>query len=212
MKLYGMPGSCSLGTHIALEWSGAPYEYVRLNHADLKTPHQLAINPSGAVPVLQEDDGWTLTEAGAIHRYIATLVPGARLGPDPGPRQEAEFLSWLSLLSSDVHKAFSPIWSPRLFHPDPAQHDALKQAARDRVQRLMLRLDEKLGDRAHPVANRRTVVDAHLFVFLRWTDKIGGGLQSFPALQRFYRDMTADPAVKRALAREGLVAPSKAAA
>lgn len=56
MKLYYLPGACSLATHIVLEWIGAPYETVKLERAALKSPEFLALNPSVAVPVLVDGD------------------------------------------------------------------------------------------------------------------------------------------------------------
>lgn len=46
MKLYYFPGACSLADHIVLEWIGAPYETIKLDHASLKSPEFLAIEQS----------------------------------------------------------------------------------------------------------------------------------------------------------------------
>ena len=50
MKLYYLPGSCALGPHIALEYSGLPYEAVRVERGRQTDPAYLAINPLGRVP------------------------------------------------------------------------------------------------------------------------------------------------------------------
>ena len=61
--LYYAVGACSLAPHIVLEWIGAPYEAVKVQ---IGSTELLAVNPAGAVPTLREDDGWLLTQAGAI--------------------------------------------------------------------------------------------------------------------------------------------------
>ena len=55
MKLYYTPGACSLADHIVLEWIGAPYEAVRVSREERQTPAFRALNPAGAVPVLEHD-------------------------------------------------------------------------------------------------------------------------------------------------------------
>jgi glutathione S-transferase len=52
MQLYYFPGACSLASHIALEWVGAPYETVKMDLPGTKSPEYLALNPNGAVPLL----------------------------------------------------------------------------------------------------------------------------------------------------------------
>lgn len=70
MKLYYMPGACSLGDHIVLEWIGTPYETQKLSRDELKQNAYLHINPAGAVPAL-DVGGWILTQNAATLNYLA---------------------------------------------------------------------------------------------------------------------------------------------
>ena len=79
MKLYTSPGACSLADHIALEWTGAPYEAQIVSRDERKQPWYKDLNPAGAVPVLTEGD-WVLTQNAAILNYIADKLPQAKLG------------------------------------------------------------------------------------------------------------------------------------
>jgi glutathione S-transferase len=204
MKLYYLPGACSLGDHIVLEWIGKPYQAQRMTHETIKSPEYLAMNPSGAVPVLEEDDGWTLTENVAILTYLADSNPGLGLTGDGSLRGRAEVYRALGFLNSDVHKAFAPLFGPQKFLVDESTHEALKEGARVRIRGLLARLDGELGDGDWLVGNRRSVADPYLFVILRWADARAGGIGAFPNLERFRRRMLADPAVARVLADEGL--------
>ena len=81
MKLYYSPGACSLSDHIVLEWTGAPYEAVRVSREERQTPAFRKLNPAGAVPVF-EQDGWVLTQNAAILNYLADKFQQAKLGGD----------------------------------------------------------------------------------------------------------------------------------
>ena len=87
LKLYYAPGTCSLAVHISLEWIGEPYEAVRAKYG---SPEYLKINPVGAVPTLDTGEGWMLTQAGAILRYLARRFPEAHLSGGEGLREQAE--------------------------------------------------------------------------------------------------------------------------
>ena len=85
MKLYYMPGACSLASHIVLEWLGKPYETHKLSRDELKGPEFLKINPLGAVPALADGD-WTLTQNVAILEYLAEQAPQSKLMGDGSAR------------------------------------------------------------------------------------------------------------------------------
>ena len=89
MKLYTKPGACSTADHIALHWTGGPFEVEVLDGKSLKGPEYLAINPAGAVPAVVDGD-FVLTQNAAIMGYIADSFPDAGLMGDGSPRQRAQ--------------------------------------------------------------------------------------------------------------------------
>lgn len=118
MKLYYARGTCSLSPHIVAREAGLSLE---LERVDIRTkPHRTetgadftAINRKGYVPALSLDDGEVLTEGAAIVQFLADLSPQSALAPAAGTIERYRFQEWLTFISSELHKMFSP-W---LFHP-----------------------------------------------------------------------------------------------
>ena len=83
MKLYYMPGACSLATHILLREADEKFELEKVGR-DKKTERGSdfnLINPKGYVPALQLDDGEIVTENVVIHQFIADKHHGRHLLP-----------------------------------------------------------------------------------------------------------------------------------
>lgn len=203
MKLYYLPGACSLADHIVLEWTGASYEAVQVARDELKSPEYLKISPRGVVPALADDDGWTLTENEAILHYLAEKHPEAELaGSDI--RGRAEVNRWLGLLNSDVHQSFKPLFAPASFLADEAQHEELKMRARQKLRGLFQRIDEHLESSPWLAGEHRSIADPYLFVVLRWARAMKVDLDGMQALDAFFKRMHEDAGVKKALAAEGI--------
>jgi glutathione S-transferase len=200
VKLYYFPGACSLADHIVLEWTGAPYETVRMTKASIKMPEYLAINEGGTVPLLVDGE-FSLTENVAILGYLAELYPDAHLLGDGTPRGRAEVMRWLGFLNSDVHLAFKPIFLPARYLPDPALAGALANTARTRVREYLARLNARLEARDW-LAGERSIADPYLFVMLRWAVRLEVGLDGFSNLSRFAERMHKDAGVHAAIAAE----------
>jgi glutathione S-transferase len=200
MKLYYFPGACSLATHIVLEWLGAPYETVKLDHAGTKSPEFLALNPNGAVPLLIDGD-FVLSQNGAILYYLGERNPQAQLLGDGSLRGRAEVLRWLSFLNSDLHPAFKPIFKPGHFHPDTSLARAIADTARTHVREYLERIDTRLQGRDWLV-DRRSVADPYLFVMLRWAMKLKVNLSGLENIARFFARMSADAGVRAAIVAE----------
>ena len=202
MKLYTSPGACSLADHIALQWTGAPFEAQVVSREQRRQPDFLALNPDGAVPVLQNGD-WVLTQNAAILNYIADKFPEAKLGGDGSPESRAEVNRWLAFVNSDLHPAFKPLFGPAAFIEDPAQFDSVKAAARRRVRGLFESADRQLTGRQW-MAGFRSFADPYLYMTLRWAGGLGVDLSGLDALAAFKARMDADAGVQRALKAEGL--------
>lgn len=194
MKLYYSPGACSLASHILELEGGLDLE---LEKVDLKA-HRTAsgadyygINAKGYVPALELDDGSLLTENTAVLPYLGDK---AGLMPSEGiARYRA--LEWIGYITSELHPSFAP-----LFHHGS---EAEKTKAKEEILKRLKFIDGRLsGDWL--MGTQLTAPDAYLFVILRWCEKLKIDLAAMPRLMAFKARMESRPAVKQALAAEGL--------
>ena len=202
MKLYSKPGACSTADHIALQWTGQPYEVELLDKDSMKAPAFLAINPAGAVPAVV-DGSFVLTQNSAIMGYIADSYPQAGLAGDGSPQQRAEANRWLAFVNSDVHPAFSPLFGPGKFIGDEAQYDAVRDAARKRLRGLFETANRQLADKPW-LAGFRSYADPYFYITLRWAAAAKIDLSGLDNLAAFKTRMEADAGVKAVLQAEGL--------
>ncbi|KIQ96063.1 glutathione S-transferase N-terminal domain-containing protein [Lysobacter sp. A03] len=202
MKLYTKPGSCSTADHIALEWTGQPYEVEVMTAQAMKSPEYLALNPSGTVPTLVDGD-FVLTQNAAIMGYIADSYPDAGLIGDGSARQRAIATRWLAFVNADLHPAFNPLFAPARFHADAAQHAGLKTAARGRVRDLFKVADAALEGRQW-LAGFRSHADAYFYMTLRWAGFVGIDMTGLDNLAAYRAHMDADEGVQAVLKAEGL--------
>jgi glutathione S-transferase len=197
MKLYFVPGACSLAVNIALREAGIEFELARVDLATQRTSdgsNFRNINPKGYVPALRLDDGRILTETVAILQYVADLRPQSQLAPAAGTFERYRLMEWLSFINSEVHKGFSP-----LFADNPAE--AVKTAALDR---LIPRLDYLQGALQPPFVldGHFTVADAYLYSVLGWAPEVGVRLIRWPGLLRYQENIGRRPHVVSALESE----------
>jgi glutathione S-transferase len=193
VKLYYSPLACSLADHIALEEVGASYERERVDlHAKRTASGQdfTEINRKGYVPVLVLDDGEVLTENIALLDWIASGHP--QLMPR-GPLGRTRVLEALTYISTEIHRAFKPMWHP--------SDEAEKAKARETITGLLDLLGDTIaGD--YLFGDRPSVADFYLFVMLLWAVHFGVPV---PASLDALRDrIAARPAVQAAMREEGL--------
>ncbi len=203
MKLYYLPGACSLASHIALREVGAAFDLERVDNATKKTEAGadfLEINPKGYVPVLTLEGGDVLTEGAAILQFIADQNPTTGLAPQAGTLERTRLQEHLSYVSSELHKSFSPLFNP-------ASTEAEKTAAKTRVAQKLDQVEQILADgRSFLLGDQFTVADAYLFVVANWTGPTGIGLDAWPKIAAFQQRVAAREAVQAALKAEGLAA------
>jgi len=211
MKLYYLPGACSLASHIALIWADMDYELERLSYETVHGPAFMPLNPKGAVPTitLNTADGRpaVLTESLAVLLYIAALGPAARLGAGASDLfEQAKINEIIAELVSEVHKTFVPAFVPDRFVVDAGAQDGARAAAFKMVEKAFRRVDGYLEGQEWLALGRRTVADAYLHVLSRWLRNTPTPMSAFPNVARHFEALAGDVGVKRALSEEDLPA------
>jgi glutathione S-transferase len=202
MKLYYSPGACSLAPHIVAREAGLAIDLVKVDLATHKTgsgADYFAINPRGYVPAL-EVDGELHTEVAALVQYLAEQAPQSELLPAAGTKARFRVNQWLTFVSSELHKAFSP-W---LWHAETAA--STQQAVRNKLAARFTELDRHLADRAYLTGDSFTVADAYAFTIINWANLLKIDLKPYPSLSAFMARVAARPKVREALKAERLVA------
>ena len=203
MKLYYMPGACSLASHIVLEWIGKPYEAHKLSRDELKAPEFLKVNPLGAVPALTDGD-WAITQNVAILEHLAELAPQSPLLGDGTARSRAEVRRWLGFINSDIHKTFSMIFGAQRYLKDEAAQKELAASASALLTKLFAQLDAQLAGKSYLAGGAPSIADAYLYVVLRWARAKEVDLSGQDNLAAFFKRMEENAGVKAALQAEGL--------
>lgn len=206
MKLFYLPGACSLAPHIVLEWIGEPYELFRVEFGQTKDPELLKVNPLGKVPALIEDDGRILTEAGAILCYLAEKYPEHNLGTSSDIFERYEIQHWISHFGGNVHPVFFPFFAPQRYIDDETVYDQIRESAFKQIDTQFQFLEEHMTGKDYVFGDRRTILDAYLFVFLRWGKMAPKPLTDYPNLYRFFEKMAEDSGVKAALKEQKIKA------
>ncbi|WP_029528057.1 glutathione S-transferase family protein [Polaromonas glacialis] len=143
MKLYFLPGACSIGIHALLAEIGQPFEIEKA--ARPGTPEFEAykqVNPKGKVPALIRHDGSLLTEFPVVALYLARMNPEKELIPTD-MEGEIRVLEMTEYLVSTVHmQGYTRVRRPEKFAPSESDHATVKsfglgvfQAGLDRAER-----------------------------------------------------------------------------
>ncbi|MCE9672014.1 glutathione transferase GstA [Myxococcus stipitatus] len=200
MKLFYTPGACSLSPHICLREAGLGFDVEKVDLRTKKTEtgaDYTSANPKGYVPALLLDDGSLLTEGPAIVQYIADKAPQAKLAPANGTLERYRLQEALNFISTELHKAFSPLFNPAF--PDEG-----KKIMRERLAARLKVLDGQLEKRAFLLGEDFSVADAYLFTVLNWAKPMQVDLEPFPAVRAYHARVAQRPHVQAALAAEGL--------
>ena len=200
MKLYYLPGACSLASHIALYEAGLKFEAIPVDRKNRKTPSGEdfdAINPKGYVPALRLDSGEVLTENVAVLQYIADRNPSAKLAPANGTMERYRLIEWLAFINSEMHKSFGPLFNP-------AATEDMKRFARGNIEKRTKWLHEALGSRNYLLGDAFTVADAYLYTILTWFSRSGLDLAQWPNVKRYFEGIGARAHVIAARKAEGL--------
>jgi glutathione S-transferase len=204
MKLYYMPGACSIGIHVLLEEIGKPYqaEAVNLRDGAQYKPPFTTVNPKSKVPTLERDDGSVLTEFPVIARWLARQNPQANLLPKDD-EADTRAMEAMEYVVGTMHgQGFGRLFRPANFTPRESDQEQVKARGNEIVAKGFEVVDKALAGKNY-LAGEFSVADAALFYVEFWAAKrLDMKLPSNCAAH--FERMMARPAVQRVIQQEGL--------
>jgi glutathione S-transferase len=200
MKLYFVPGVCSMASHIVLREGKFDFQLDRVDVRNNKKTDggedYVALNPKGYVPALKLDNGRVLTEGAVIMQYLADQKPETKLAPANGTMERLELQEWLHFIATELHKGMSVFYQP-------SAGDELRGIMRGRLDARFGLLSKHLATRTFIMGDDFTVADAYAFYVLRAFQKQVKATLDGP-LAKYYAMLAQRPSVKAALEYEKL--------
>ena len=203
LTLYYAPGTCALASHLALEFSGAPYETVRLDfkQQQQRSPEYLRVNPKGRVPALATDRG-VLTETPALLQFIAQSFPAAKLAPLDDVFLLAKVNEFNSYLASTVHvnhahKGRGYRWVEA---EDTASLEAMKKKVPQTMGESFTLIEEKMLQGPWVLGQQMSTSDLYLYTIATWLEGDGVDVKRFPKVADLMQRLQADARVQKVLA------------
>lgn len=196
MKLYYADTSnprkaCALARHV-----NAPVEFVNVDIANggTHTPDYLALNPNGKVPVLTEGDK-TLWESNAIMCRLSD-VTGADLWPHDD--RQIEVLRWLFWDAVHFSRAGGTLYFEHIIKPwilkIPNPDVAAVTEAQAQFRTLAAVLNDHLDGRKFLVADRLSVADFAVGIYMPYAARAHIPLNEFPNIIRWHDRLNELPA------------------
>lgn len=200
MRLFYVPGSCSLASHIALTEVGADFEAVRVDTSkgEQQSPEYLAINPKGRVPSLVTERG-VLTETVAILAWIADAYPAAKLLPaDPWERAQAESIN--SYFASTVHVNHAHLMRFYRWADEESSFADMRRKAPLNMAASFQIIEDEMIQGPWVLGDAYSVCDAYLYTMTGWLARHEVSSAQFPKVHAHFERMGARPAVGKVLA------------
>jgi glutathione S-transferase len=185
-KLYTRPGSGGFVVEAALAMAGVPFEQIDVPKKDPADPDFLAISPLNQVPVLTLPDGHSLTESAAICILLAERHPEAHLAPEAGSPGRADFLRWMTFMSSVLYPAVLRLYYAHRYTADGAALQPVKQAAVAEMDRGFAILDRALAGRDWLAGDTLSLADIYLVMLVAWHPGVERARSAWPNIERLW--------------------------
>jgi glutathione S-transferase len=201
MKLYYLPGACSLAPHIVLRETGTAVTLAKVDRNTKQTDtgeNFLEVNPKGYVPAIALDDGTVITEAQVVLQYLADQTPDSGVAPAAGTLDHYKLQEWLGFISTELHKNMGSFFNPK---QTPEWRETVAGLLGKRLDYVTTQLEGK----DFILGNAFTVADAYLFTVLNWSGKAKFDLGPWPVLVAYHKRLSERPSVQQAMKEEGLL-------
>ena len=189
-----------------LEEAGLAYEPIAIDtrKGDQFKPEFAAINPNAKVPVIVDGDA-TVFDSNAILLYLAEktgqFLPGTAL------KARGEMLSWLMFVASGIGPYSGQAVHFRTYAPKPNDYSLSRY--KTELLRLYDLLNKRLGETKYLGGDEYSIADMATFPWTRQHQAQGAKIEALPNFRRWFDDVSARPAVKAMIAKQGEIKSSR---
>jgi GST-like protein len=198
ITVYGAEGSGSVAVELTLTLLGIPYKVVEaVTWVEKAAQERVAtVNPARQVPAIVFPSGQIMTESAAILIYLADLHPEAGLAPRPTDPKRAEYLRWMSYVSSAIYSWFWAKGDPMRLALRPGDGPAMVDRIHDRIAACWRMMDEQITPGRYILGDEMTVLDIYVTVISRFGPWRNRFYKTAPKLSEIVRRMDSDPRLK----------------
>jgi glutathione S-transferase len=204
LKIYGVARSRAARVLWMAKELGLDYEHVKVDFAtgETRTPAQLALNPNGHVPVI-DDDGLILWESMAINLYLAKKYSAGGLYPSR-LEDEARAWQWSFWGITEVERPLLVALLNRAVYPERERDAAAADAGERQLAQPLGVLDSVLGRSPNVLGENFTVADLNVASILAWARPANIDMSGFPKTAEWLKNCAERPAARavRQLQRE----------
>lgn len=215
ITLYGAPRTRSIRISWLLEELALPWQYHYINFATGDSQHTdfLALNPSGKIPVITDDNQnshapkssqLVLSESMAICLYLTekynTDCGYPILIAASGTPESALHHQWLSFITCELEQPLWTLAKHKFALPKSLRQEGMLTVAAWEFDKAAAVAEAWLPDSDFLLGDTLSVADILLTHILMWATKFG--LNMSPKLAQYRDKIASRPALSRALAKE----------
>ena len=190
LKLYDyLPSQNAWKVRLLLNHLDIEYETVNVSifEGEGRQDAFLDMNPTGAVPVLELEDGRSLSESNAILCYLAA---GSRYFPEDA-WQAAQVVRWLNFEADYVQNSLASYRHLLLTGKGSADEPRMQQAAAA-SERILGAISRWLAGREY-LAGGYSIADMSLCAYVSRAGEVGMPLDRWPSLAAWWQRIQAQP-------------------
>lgn len=203
IDLYALTSPNVQKIFVALEEFEQPYNVIPVDvwKGEQFKPEFLKLNPNAKIPVIVDHEGpggtpYTVFESGAILLYLSDKT-GRFLPTDT--RKRFDTLQWLMVQLTGVGPMFGQYTHFRRFAG--SGNDYAMSRYQTEVRRLYDLINKRLGQVKYLGGEEFSIADMATFPWFRNHAFQNVKLEELPNVDRWFKEIEARPAVKRALAK-----------
>jgi len=186
-----LPSQNGYKVRLLLNHLERPYrtKLVSIFEGEGKTSGFQALNPVGAVPVLELDDGRTLAESNAILFYLAEGTPYLPLGP----WQRAQVLRWMFFEEDYVQNGLASLRHWTMTGKLARRTPEVIAANRANSLKTLGILEQRLAVHPYLTDAGYTVADMAMFAYVSRAEEADLALDDYPGVRAWIVRVRAQP-------------------